>query len=96
MAIRYSIKGELPAKVDWGRSRNISAGSILFDSANPLRIGMVVEISIPWPHSLREQRWPWLRVEGCVVRVTENEAAATFRQYGKLIGGDRLTEPSRS
>ena len=50
LELRYrSIRGQDSVDTGTGISINLSAGGILFRTQSDLRIGEVIEISLPWP-----------------------------------------------
>jgi len=51
-----------------GRSVNLSAGGLLFDSDAGLPVGSTVEVSVAWPARLNDTVWLKLWLVGHIVR----------------------------
>ena len=86
---RYPVSSDLEYRVlggaaesGRGRTANMSAGGILFESAQPLPVGSDIELDIAWPARLDATVPLKLCVFGCVVRCTGSLTAVRILRYG--------------
>lgn len=98
---QYQITGRAGKSVATGSGQtlNISSGGVLFESNNPLKPGIQVELTVAWPLLLSTSTGLTLRLAGKVVRVEQNHSAVAITRYEfrtraipKDIGRETLTE----
>jgi hypothetical protein len=64
-----------------GRTVNISAGGVLFDSGRQLPVGSAIELSVAWPGRVGETAVLKLWAAGEIVRSAGNRTAVRVMQY---------------
>jgi len=64
-----------------GQTLNISSGGVLFESDNPLKLGIQVELTIAWPLLLGTSTGLTLWLAGKVIRVEQNRSAVAIVRY---------------
>jgi PilZ domain len=92
--LEYRAVGSDGAAIEgMGRSVNLSANGILFQSDRALRAGMRIELSIAWPARLNDSLALNLRVSGRVSRSDGNCHAIRIRAHEFCLRGKyRLAE----
>lgn len=87
---RYPVDAEVSFKLiqqgkvvgrGWGRSVNLSAAGILFKTAQPVSVGMRLEVLMPWPAKLDGRTSLQLRLKGEAVRADGNSVAVRIRAH---------------
>jgi c-di-GMP-binding flagellar brake protein YcgR len=64
-----------------GQTVDISSGGVLFESNNPLTLGIELELAIAWPASLSKSVGLTLWLTGKVVRAERNRLAVAIARY---------------
>jgi hypothetical protein len=78
--VRYKIKGTVDGLIATGSGQTLdaSSGGILFESNNPLKAGVELELAIDWPASAGKSAGLTLWLTGTVVRVEQKRAAVAI------------------
>jgi hypothetical protein len=81
--VRYRIKEIAEGLIanGSGQTVDISSGGVLFESNNPLKLGIELELAISWPASLSESVGLTLWLTGKVVRAEKNRSAVAIARY---------------
>jgi hypothetical protein len=87
----YSIvRGKLVLEAGSGRTVNMSASGVLFQSTRALPVGESVEVSIAWPARLDGTVRLQLRLKGRTVRSRSDSTAVQIQRYGFRTAGSAI------
>ena len=86
------VRGQLVVETGSGRTVNISARGVLFQSTRALPVGEPVELSIAWPARLDDTVRLQLCIKGRTVRSNSNSTAVQIQRYGFRTAGGRIAD----
>ncbi|MGO9255652.1 MAG: PilZ domain-containing protein [Bryobacteraceae bacterium] len=96
LGLKYVLTRGRRAAQGQGFTVNLSRGGVLFESPDPLPVGLRVELRIAWPVSLNGLKGLNLWAQGRTVRTEGQCTAVQILHYEFRVRGDPQHEHSRT